>query len=435
MKQKIFKQLILDQKRIFLRQDKSIINRDIKEKYSDLIKIKHIIAITGVRRAGKSYFLKILANYLIKEKKIKENKIFYINFENENFVDFKIEDFNLLLKAYFEINGELKNSEKVYCFFDEIQNVKYWEKWINGLYERGDFKIFATGSNSSLLSSEFATSLTGRNYPVEIFPFSFKEYLDMKDVDGDFLNLTSEEESDLKRIFDEYLVNGGFPETIDNPIDILNDNYRSIIYKDIVVRFGIKNVKEFRELSRCLISNIGSLMSYRNIAKMIEDINSSVTAKNYVGYLNDAYLLFQIKKLEPSIKKQNINPFKIYSIDNGMAKSVSFSISENFSKLYENLTFLSLRRQKDIEIFYFKNNFETDFVTMKKNKIIDVIQVCYNLDNAKTREREERGLLESLNFLKKKDGYIINDYIEEIKKVENKNIHYIPLWKWLLFPR
>lgn len=432
MKQSLFKQLILDQRKIFLKPDNDIIIRDTKEKYSDLIKLKHVIAITGVRRAGKSYFLKLLASHLIKEKRIEKNRIFYINFENENFVDFKIEDYNLLLKAYFEVSGKLRPREKVYCFFDEIQNVKYWEKWINGLYERGDFKIFITGSNSSLLTSEFATSLTGRNYPIEIFPYSFKEYLRAHRIDVDLEQITSEEEGEIRRMFDKYLLSGGFPETINNPIDILDNNYKSIIYKDIIARFGIKNIKEFRELAHYLVSNIGGLMSYRNIARMIEDINSSVTAKNYIGYLNDAYLLFPVKKLETSVRKQNVNPFKIYSIDNGLSKSVSFSISENYSKLYENLTFLGLRRQRDAEIFYYKNNFEADFIAMKKGRVQAVIQACYDAGDKNTKIREERGLLEALQLLDQKEGYIINNYIEATKQAQSKKIHFIPLWKWLL---
>ncbi|MFH0923916.1 MAG: ATP-binding protein [Candidatus Falkowbacteria bacterium] len=424
----LLKHLILDQKEAFS-QSAGLIGRDTKESVKDLISAKQIIVISGVRRAGKSSFLKLIAKELMKKREISADQLFYVNFDDEFFVDFKKEDFNKLLSAYYEICG-IKN-KKIYCFFDEIQNVEYWEKWIHKLYETGNFKIFITGSNSSLLSSEIATSLTGRNYTMEIFPFSFPEFLRFKKIDWKG-SLTTKQESLIRKEFNIYLKSGGFPETIEAKLNILPDFYKNIIYRDIISRFNIKNAKEFRELSLYLASNNGSLMSYRELAKRIEGIGSSMTIKNYVSHLEDAYLFFPVRKLDSSVKRQIINPFKIYGIDNGLLGTVAFGLSDNYNKLYENLTFLSLRRKKRDDIYYYKADYETDFVVLEKNKASKVIQVCYSLKDIKTEKREKRGLLRALNDLKAKTGFIINNDIEKEEKENGKIIKYIPLWKWLL---
>lgn len=424
----LLKQLLIDQKKDFLAENK-LIARDIEEKYEDLIESKQIIVATGVRRSGKSSFLKLLAKEIL-EKETDEKQFFYVNFDDEFFVNFDKNNFNDLLNAYWEI-GE--TGKIVYCFFDEIQNVKYWEKWVNKLYEMGKFKIFVTGSNATLLSSEIATSLTGRNYPIEIFPFSFKEYLCYQNI-GYPLEMSSGEKAVLKKEFDKYLVSGGFPESIGNRLDILDEYYKNIIYKDIIARYKIKQVESFRELSFFLLSNIASPATFRKLASLQAEkkLNlSSMTVKKFIGYLENSYLLFSVKKFEPSIKKQLVNPFKVYGIDNGLIQSVAFSISNNFNKLYENLVFLELRRRKGNQVYYFKNKFETDFIVKNKEKIL-LYQVSYNLSNPQTLEREKRGLLEAMDTLKQKEGIIINDYLEKEEKSDNKIISYVPLWKWLL---
>jgi predicted AAA+ superfamily ATPase len=425
------KQLLLDQKKVFL-QKKNLIEREIEEKRSDLIKSQQIIVVSGVRRSGKSSFLKLIAEQLLKESGVREEQIFYVNFDDEFFVDFKKENFNDLLAAYYELGGSSK--KKIYCFFDEIQNVKYWEKWVNKLNESSNFKIFITGSNSSLLSSEIATSLTGRSYTLEIFPFSFSEFLVYKkqNIPNNLNSLTTEEKSILKKKLDQYLKVGGFPESLVSGLDILEENYKNIIYKDIIARFKIKHIAEFRSLSLYLMSNLCSLMSYRSLEKVSSGLDSSMTIKNYINYMEDAYIFFSVKKLDSSVKKQLIAPFKIYSIDNAMARSVAFTITQNKNKFYENLVFLHLRRQRGNSIYYFKGDFETDFVVMKKNRVISVVQVCCDLQDENTKNREKRALLESLNILKQKQGYIINDYLDQEEIVDSKKILYLPLYKFLL---
>lgn len=435
MDNRLLKQLLLDQKSNFIKKE-NLIERDVQESYDSLIKSKQIIVISGARRSGKSSFLKLIAEHLLENSTIKKERILYVNFDDEFFVDFKKEDFQNLLSAYFELSGNTRG--KVFCFFDEIQNIPYWEKWINKLYQNKDFKIFITGSNASLLSSEIATALTGRTYTLELFPFSFREYLKYQNIEisaDDIHRITTREKGAIIKTFDSYLATGGFPEIINtplNPLDVLEGHYKDIIYKDIIVRFGIKNVSEFREVAFYLISNIGSLMSYRGLAKLIPTLGSSMTVKNYVNYLENVYLLFVVRKLESSARKQIANPFKIYGVDNGMTQGVAFSVSSNFGALYENLVYITLRRQRGLEIFYFKENFEVDFVTVEKRAVKSIIQVCYNLKDLKTQQREKRALLEALRFLNHKTGYIINDSVEKEEKIEGKIIKYIPLWKWVL---
>jgi len=422
------KQLLIDQRKNFLAKN-NLIKRDLAEKNSDLIGSKQIIVVTGVRRAGKSSLLKLLAGEIL-AKGVSAEQIFYVNFDDEFFVNFDKNDFNNLLKAYWEI-GETK--KKVYCFFDEIQNVKYWEKWVNKLQETGKFKIFVTGSNATLLSREIATSLTGRNYPLEIFPFSFKEYLRYRKIDYSG-HLTSDDGVVLKKELDKYLLSGGFPESVNSQLNILDEYYKNIIYKDIVARYKIKEIDNFRELAFYLFSNLTSPMTFRGLATIfLEKKNelSSMTVKKFITYLENSYLLFQVKKFEPAIKKQLVNPFKIYGVDNGMAGVVSFSISDNFGVFYENLVYLELRRKKNNQIFYFKDKFETDFV-VKNKKELSLLQVSYDLSNTKTLERENRGLKEAMNCLKQKEGLIINNYLDKTEKIDGGVIRYIPLWRWLL---
>ena len=426
------KQIIIDQREQFLRDD-YLIDRQIKETYADLLNSQQIIAISGVRRCGKSSFLKIIARYIVANKFAKSAALFYVNFDDENFVDFTIKDFAVLLAAFHEL-VTIEEGELVYCFFDEIQNIPAWEKWINKLHGTGQYKIFITGSNSRLLSGELATSLTGRHYTLEILPFSYIEYLIFTKIDipEKIGLLSSMQKIDYKKLYDKYLVCGGFPLAISDTLNVLTDYYQNIIYKDIITRFAIKNVIQFRETALFLLSNISSSMSYRSLQKAIEGLDSSMTAKKYVNYLEEAFLVFTVRKLESSVRKQLANPLKVYSIDNGLTRKIAYSISDNHNKLYENNVYLQLRRQGSGEIYYWKDNLEVDFIVKKGTKIVAVIQVCVSLDNPKTRAREENSLLAALRALDYPVGLIINEYQDESVEIDGKTIVYVPLWKFAL---
>ncbi|MEW6418944.1 MAG: ATP-binding protein [Nitrospirota bacterium] len=430
MDTQILKQIIIENRRLLFERD-GIVERDLSEGYDVIIKSKPIIVITGVRRCGKSTLMSIIAGQLIKRDVEKEN-IFYINFESEHFVDFKADDYQKILEAYYELHPSVKG--RIYLFLDEIQNVPYWEKWLTRLYEDKKYKIFVTGSNASMLSSEIATALVGRCYRIELFPFNFREYLRFRKVslrDEREIHIT-EVRSKVKSEFNSYLLAGGFPEIIaERHLHLMHELYQNIVYRDIIVRHGIKNVKAFRDLAYYLLSNAASLTSYNALKKVYPSLKSVNTVRNYIQYLEDAYLLFTVQIFSASLKVQMRNPMKIYSIDTGLLNEVSFRISANLSKLYENLVFLNLRRAGK-EIYYYKGRGEVDFICMDREKVEDIIQVSFDVSDVKTKEREERAMLEALTAFRKKHGIIITSGYEKRVKINSGVIEYIPLYKWLL---
>lgn len=308
------KQVIIDQKEIFNNRE-NIIERDIS---CTFVSSKKISVVTGIRRCGKSTLMKLISrNY---------KNYCYLNFEDERLIDFSFADFNNMLELFYEMYGNKPDA----FFFDEIQNTYGWEKFARRMFNEGK-KIFITGSNAKLLSSEFSTSLTGRYIKKELLPFSFTEFLRFKSIDIE-KNLTTSKKAELKKYFNEYMKTGGFPEYVEskNKIEI-SQLYQDILIKDLIVRFGIRDTKSFRELSLYLLSNISSLYSYNNLSKLL-NIKSTNSVKNYINFFEEAYLFFSLPKYEYSLKKQIIQNKKIYSIDTGIFNAVSYSFSENRGK-------------------------------------------------------------------------------------------------------
>mgnify|MGYP001612115558 CR=1 FL=1 len=315
------KQTIIDQKAVF--QGK----RDFLPRFfsTSLFESKKIAAITGVRRSGKSTLLRQIAGQC-------EN-YYYLNFEDERLLDFVVNDFNSLLEIYFSFYGE-----KGVFFFDEIQNVSGWEKFVGRMFSEG-YKIYITGSNAKLLSSELATSLTGRHLRHELYPFGFSEFLDYKKIKYEKLPTTAGKVMMLK-YFDEFLLYGGFPEIVESRNgEELRQLYQDILIKDLIVRFKIKDAKSFRELALYLLSNSGRPVSYNNLKKVL-GIKSATTVKNYIEYLAESYLNFSISKFDYSLKKQIKNDKKIFSIDTGLINFVSFLFAPESGRILENVVFL-----------------------------------------------------------------------------------------------
>ena len=362
------------------------------------------LIITGVRRCGKSTFL----NQLIKKQK----KAYYLNLEDPRLEGFDLTDFNKIEVIMKELYGE----GGIY-FFDEIQNIPKWEKFVRYIIDKKE-KVVITGSNASLLSREMGTKLTGRYIQIEMFPFSFKEFLSMK------------KSNDSLNSFKEYLYKGGFPEFLkkENPT-ILNRLLSDIVMKDIAVRFNIKNTNILNKIAVFLISNVGKEFSYNSIKKMF-DIKSVQSVIDYVSFFEDAYLIFSVPRFSYSFKQQQVNPKKAYSIDNGFSNINSASFSKDNGKMLENLAFLALRR-KYKDIFYFQEKKECDFVIKEKEKITQAIQICFDF-NEETKDREINGLLEALKEFKLKHGLILTYNQEDEFKIEDKIIKVIPVWKWLL---
>ena len=395
-------------KDVMIRQRKFMDGLDLgtpREK-RDEIKIEESFAliITGIRRCGKSTLL----NQLLKRQKTG----YYLNLEDPRLEGFDLSDFNRAESIIKEIYG----GGGVY-FFDEIQNVAGWEKFVRYLIDKKE-KVVITGSNASLLSRELGTKLTGRHLQVEMFPFSFKEFLDMK------------KENPSIKSFEQYFNKGGFPEYLkkDEP-PILHELLSDVLMRDIAIRFGIKNTEVLKKIAIYLISNTGKEFSYNSIKNMFK-IKSVQSVIDYVSYFENAYLLFTIPLFSYSYKKQQVNPKKAYSIDNGFSYNNSASFSKDRGKMLENMVFLGLRR-KFKDIFYFHEDNECDFVIKEKENITKAIQVCFDL-NEENKNREINGLVSALDEFKLKEGLILTYKQEDKFLIKNKTIIVKPVWKWLL---
>jgi len=386
------------------------------------VAIPHTVVITGLRRTGKSTLLA----QIVKEHY--DGKAYYFNFEDERLLNFTAHDFNKLYEVLVELFGE----RKVF-FFDEIQNVADWEVFVRRMQDRG-FKFFITGSNASLLSRELGTRLTGRTMSVELFPFSFKEFLLFKGVQADdsYL-LTAAGRGALKRHWGEYMHYGGLPEYLKyKDRTLLKGLYEDILYRDILVRYEIKETKTLRELGLYLLSNIGGLYSTGNLKNMLS-LGSVNTVKSYMGYLEDSYLLFSLPRFSYSVKQQSYYPKKCYCIDNGLVESIAFAFSKNKGKYLENMVFLELKRSGK-EVFYYKTakDKEVDFLIRAKNKPEILIQVTDVMRQSAVRAREIDALVEAMNELKMKKALILTGDQEESLAIGNKRITVLPVYKWLI---
>lgn len=431
----ILKEALVSQKKVFLGR-KDLFGREIlKDFYKKYGKLKEIIVITGIRRSGKSSLMKLIWDEFKTKEKLIDEQFLYVNFEDERLIGFDKSDFQKLIQVYYEINSPIKN-KKIFLFLDEIQNVKYWEKWLNRLCEEDKFKIFITGSNATLLSSELATALTGRNVTATLFPLSFYEfyvYFKNNNLTGQsFYDL--DEKVKIKKEFRRYLELGGMPEYVKTKSpELIQEYFRNILLRDIVNRYNIKYKQGLKELAYILLTNIGQVYSLRNLSKSIE-IKNINTIKNYIQYLEESFLFSKLPLFSFSYKAQVYNPHKMYVADIAFFQNIAFKTSENIGAIYENIVCFSLKRDRDNEVFYYKTkkNFEVDFLVKKGDKIRDLIQVSSDVYSLKTKEREERALIGAMEELKMSKGVIINENIEEEKRISNKKIIYIPLWKWLL---
>lgn len=428
-KEKI-KQLIAEHRDRFLKST-DLIERDIQQVVKPFLQQREIIVISGVRRSGKSSLLKLISNDIRNNQQVPENNILYLNFDDERFIEFKHADFETLFETYIEI---FQPQGKKYFFLDEIQNIKGWERWVNRIYEFEDVKIFITGSNATLLSSEIASALTGRNRQILNFPFSFNEFLGFNQIDlqpADFY--LREKKVNIKNLFKEYVNIGGFPEVLKNrDLTLLEQYFKDIIYRDVIARYNIRNTYEIRELALFLASNIGTIQSYQNLQNLI-NVKSLNTIKNYLEILESVYLFTRVDLFDYSVKRQIYNPSKIYAIDTALANSIAFNFSRNLGRLYENIVCIELSRQNQ-EFFYWKskNNKEVDFLIKKGLRIDTAIQVCASLSNDKIRKREIDGLLEAKQALKAEKLLIITEDEEQELTIESETIQVIPIWKWLL---
>lgn len=393
-------EVIESQKENLLKSSKGVLRDKLKE-----IKLskKYATVITGIRRSGKSTLLRQLIT--------KHKKFHYLNFEDIRLFSFKPNDFEKLEEVFLD-----KSTSNVY-FFDEIQSVSDWERYVRTLVDENKV-IVLTGSNASLLSSELGTKLTGRHLRYELYPFSYSEYLKK-------FKLKASANS-----FEDYLKLGGFPEFLNQKNEnILQELVNDILSRDIVARYSLRNPKMVKEIALYLLSNVGKEFSYQNLRKMY-NLGSVNTVIALVGYLENSYLLFTIPQFDFSYKKQLINTKKIYAIDTGLVEANSVSFSKDKGRVLENSVFIHLKRLGK-EVFFYKKQRECDFISRDKKKDLDAYQVCYNLTE-ENKDREINGLVEALTFIKKDSGQILTLNQTDEFVVNDKKIFVKSVWKWMM---
>jgi len=390
---------------------------------------KEILTISGVRRSGKTTLLYLLIDLLLKEK-VQARNILHLNLEDPAFKGASIFD---LYEKYLEF---MNPSGKVYIFFDEVQEIEDWQKDIRKLYDGvKDLKIVITGSNSSLLKGEYAVLLTGRTILHEVYPFSFKEIVKHKKVVTDFeLPVIIRKKTQIKHLLGEYIEYGGFPEVVGEENKklktlLLKEYYNGILTRDVIRRYSIRQTGKYEKAAHYLMSNMTSLFSVKNLSVLL-GINIH-TLEDYIGFLEDVYLVFCVNHFSYSLKKQITYPRKAYCIDNGFINAASFRFSEDIGRLLENTVFNEMKR-KGMECYYWKGKRECDFIIKDKRAVREAIQITYSLKDSTTRKREIEGLLEALREFNLNNGTILTYDESDLIEAEGKKIDIIPVWRWLL---
>lgn len=349
----------------------------------------------------------------------------YVNFEDERFLDFKAQEFEQLNEVLIELYGKVE----VY-FFDEVQNIAKFEAFVRRLQDQGK-KVVLTGSNASLLSSEMGTKLTGRYKSYEVYPFSLKEFLRfIKEMpEKESMYDTEKKVNVLKRV-EEYYQRGGFPEYLkNNDKEYLKTVYENIVYRDIIARYAIRKQKIMKELINILATNVSSLFTYNTLRTSL-GLSNAITVKEYIEYLQNAYLFFELLKFEVSVRKQLAAPKKIYLIDPALHQIAGITLSPNKGRVLENIVFIELRRRNK-EVYYHADKNECDFVIKEGVKIVEAIQVCYEL-NAENREREIAGLFDALERFHLPTGTIVTHEQNEEIRYKGRKIRIVPAVTWLL---
>ncbi|MBS3075451.1 ATP-binding protein [Candidatus Pacearchaeota archaeon] len=417
-----FKSIIKEQREELekIEKEEKIIERTGLNKSKESLKYPNILAILGIRRCGKSIFSYLLA---------KPHKFAYINFDDERLAGLKSDDLNKILESFYELYEDID-----YIILDEIQNVDNWELFVNRL--RRTKKIILTGSNSKLLSGELSTHLTGRYLDIILFPFSFKEFLKLKEVKENKV-YTTQEKAEIMKTLQEYLEIGGFPEAYKFGKGMISKIYEDILTKDILLRHNISKKEEIKKLAKYLITNSSGEITYSKLARIF-NIKHVSTISNWISYLENAFLIFRLERFDFKLKQQFIAPKKVYCIDSGLMNSIGFKFSENKGKVIENEVALELQRRKakenSFEVYYWKDyqQNEVDFVIKKDKKIESLIQVSYINSKEEIREREINALLKSSKDLMCKNLIVITWDYETEEKFDGENIKFVPLWKWLL---
>ncbi len=391
-----------------------------------------IISIIGARRSGKTYLLYQVIEKLLKSG-IEKKKIFFLNFEDERLI-LNETNLDLIIQSYQELYPDTPLDE-VYLFFDEIQNVQGWEKFIRRVYDTKTKHIFLTGSNSKLLSSEIATELRGRTLTFTVYPLSFKEYLSFNKVEP--VLYPQNNKSRIITFAEKYMLTGGFPETVNfdpkNRVKLLQQYFNVMIFRDIIERYKIASPETLKYFIKKIFASITKPFSINKAYNDLRSLGYNVSNKylyEYFTYCNNIFLTQSINKFHFSEIKQEKSDKKAYVIDNGLLSAIEFSVSENRGKLFENMVVMEFIK-RETQIFYFKDVYECDLV-IKENNVYKPVQISYTLENSETQERELRGMAEACRTLNTSKGIVITFDEKEALIYRNIEIEIVPFYEYFL---
>ena len=364
------------------------LSREILCKAMKYISTREILALVGARRVGKSTLAKLLINELLKS--VEAKNIFFINLEKPEFIPYKDDAsyLGVIFDAYLKLANPNREN-RIYFFIDEVQIFHNWEIFVKSKYENSNIKFIITGSNSSLLTSNYATTLTGRVLKLNIYSFNFREFLDYKKVYFSTKIQRTANRIEISRAMDEYLKWGGYYSVISNSDEMLKKEYlmnvaEDIILKDIVPRYNIKSSQIIRDLFYYLVSNASSTLNYSSLAKKLGVDPKMI--KEYIGYFEDNFLIHTISMYHDKLTTQIKSAKKLYLSDNGFL-NLGVNRTKNLGIALENLVFNSLYK-KDEKVTYKKDNQEVDFYSQKM-----LYQVAYDISDEKTKKRELNAFL------------------------------------------
>ena len=383
-----------------------------------LLSSRLIKLITGPRRVGKSTQALLM---------LRNRNFAYLNFDSQQLLD--AWDADLVMRMLDDVYPGYE-----YLLLDEVQNLDAWDLWVSELYRLGK-NLVITGSNAKMLSSEMATALTGKYLKVEMLPFSLEEFFDWNKLD--LVRLSPEQQADASALMDDYLRNGGYPEVVASrqlTRTYLDTLFDSIVWKDVAKRHSVRNVTDLNDLALYLVSNFCNPVSANELTEEL-GFSSVNTTKKFMDYLHEPYLFYYLPRYNNKLKLMKKAPRKVYVVDNGFVAAKAFSLSDNLGRLLENQVFVELLRQgydTDKTMFYYRsrNDKEVDFVLRKGTHIDRLVQVCYDMSNAKTEKREVDSLLECAAELNCSNLAIVTNTEQRVIDKDGYRIDVVPVAKW-----
>lgn len=420
MNRDTLKQIMIDQKETYL--NNTIITRQY------LLEENVNYCFVGIRRTGKSYLMYQQIKQL-ESKGVPLSQIVYVNFEDERLLEIKVTDLNTILEIGLEMSG---SANKPYLFLDEIPNINGWEKFVRRIADM-KYRINITGSNCKMLSSEIASTLGGRFIIMNVYPYSFTEYLTANHREKNYLDVIStQDRADVLSLYNEYVTFGAFPELVDikNKRAFLSSIYQTIYLGDIITRNKISNDFAIKLILKKIAESVTKPLSFSRLTNILKSTGMAIgkqTVINYVGYMTDSYLLFTLQNYAAKLVDKETSP-KYYFMDTGL---LGLMLLDSKSAQLENLVAIELIRRYGVEnVFFFENNVEIDFYIPSESLAIQVsLQV---LDDIDTKERETRAFAKLNNFIPDSKCIIITNSEETNLEYDGIDIEVIPIWKWLL---